>query len=138
MKRDVNQLKEERSMLVDELEVVRKLVTVARVELNELNQYSRRCNVRVFRVRDNSSERREKSTELVRSIIKNKLKLNLADSDIDKARPLGKFRASADRAIRVRFNSHSTAEQVLFKRRALEGTGITIAEDLTKSRTLKK
>ncbi|GFR93002.1 hypothetical protein ElyMa_000881600 [Elysia marginata] len=135
MKKDipVTQLKDERSILVDEVESIRQCVTIARDELNELNQYSKRNNVRVFGIRDSSTESLEKSSDLVKNIIKIKLKLDLRDYDIDKAHRVGKYRPSSDRAIIVRFNSHSAAEKVLYNRRALKDSGITIMEDLTKT-----
>ncbi|GFS25450.1 hypothetical protein ElyMa_003442200 [Elysia marginata] len=110
------------------------MVTIAKIELNELSQYSRRCNIRIFGIRDNNNtEWQEQTRELVCNIFKNKLKVNLSANSIDKVHRVGKFQSGADRAVIVRFTSHSAAEQVLAGRRVLKGTGLTITKDLTKA-----
>ncbi|GFS17934.1 LINE-1 type transposase domain-containing protein 1 [Elysia marginata] len=56
---------------------------------------------------------------------------------IDVADRIGPFKKDYDRALIVRFTTHSAASEVLAKRRALKGSGITIAEDLTPTNAAK-
>ena len=68
----------------------------------------------------------------VRELIHNKLGYKLVDSDIEVAHRLGSYQSNKDRAVIVRFNSRKVTEEVTSRRRALKGSGIVIAEDLTK------
>ncbi|GFR59737.1 LINE-1 type transposase domain-containing protein 1 [Elysia marginata] len=56
---------------------------------------------------------------------------------IDVAHRIGPFKKEYDRAVIVRFITHRAANEVLAKRRALKGSGITIAEDLTPTNAAK-
>ncbi|GFS14842.1 hypothetical protein ElyMa_003172400 [Elysia marginata] len=93
----------------------------------------RRNNLRIFGVSDkNKYERAEETTKIVKDIIVKKLKLTqFNEASIDKTHRVGRFKTNSDRAIIVRFSTHSAAETVLASRRALKGSGIVITEDLT-------
>ncbi|GFR67120.1 hypothetical protein ElyMa_001988900 [Elysia marginata] len=133
MKKEIKHLKEERTVLVDELQETRQIVNITESKQNQLEQYIRRNNVRIFGVSDkNKYERAEETTKIVKDIIVKKPKLaQFNEASIDKTHRVGLFKTSSERAIIVRFSTHSAAETVLASRRALKGSGIVITEDLT-------
>ncbi|GFS17815.1 hypothetical protein ElyMa_001505800 [Elysia marginata] len=89
-----------------------------------MQQYTQSNNVRIFGIRDTRKDEQ--------NLIGQKLDFKLHDRDIDIAHRLGSFRPNSDRCIIVRFSSRKTIKTIMTKRRALKGSGITIAEDLTK------
>ena len=100
---------------------------------NELEQYNRGNNIRVFGIRDVKREEKAVETEkAIPELIHNKLGYKLVSSDIEVAHRLGSYQSNKDRAVIVHFNSRKVMEEVTSRRRALKGSGIVIAEDLTK------
>ena len=133
LKREVKELKEERQILVEEVETTKSNLNFVIEKNNELEQYNRGNNIRVFGIRDVKREEKAVETEkAVRELIHNKLGYKLVDSDIEVAHRLGSYQSNKDRAVIVRFNSRKVTEEVTSRRRALKGSGIVIAEDLTK------
>ena len=133
LKREVKELKEERQILVEEVETTKSNLNFVIEKNNELEQYNRGNNIRVFGIRDVKREEKAVETEkTVRELIRNKLGYKLDDSDIEVAHRLGSYQSNKDRAVIVRFSSRKVTEQVTSRRRALKGSGIVIAEDLTK------
>ncbi|GFS09554.1 LINE-1 type transposase domain-containing protein 1 [Elysia marginata] len=139
LKKEVNQLREERSVLVDEVQQLRDLTWVLKNQQNELEQYTRKNNIRVFGLRDKVKfEEVEDTTSLVLDLFRGRLGLTHFDPQtIDVAHRIGPFKKEYDRAVIVRFTTHRAANEVLAKRRALKGSGITIAEDLTPTNAAK-
>ncbi|GFR88157.1 LINE-1 retrotransposable element ORF1 protein, partial [Elysia marginata] len=132
MEKEIKHLKEERTILVDEVQELRNTVNVTNSKQNQTEQYLRKNNLRFFGVTDNKNERAEETFKLVSEINKKKLNLTqFSGLDIDKAHRVGNFHANTDRAIIARFTTHRAAELVLANRRALKGSKIVIAEDLT-------
>lgn len=134
LKEEVKYLRDERSVLVDEVKSLNDVVKVCRQNMNDLEQYTRRANIRIFGM---TEKKNENNMELVRCVI-NLLtqKLGLKDlntSKIDKVHRIGKPNNNYDRAIIVKFLTHSTAERVLQARRLLKGSHIVIKEDLTQT-----
>jgi hypothetical protein len=113
------------------------------VRVNELEQYNRLFNVRINGLSLNASTPGSGGcTAEVVDFFRNKLKLDLAESDIVAAHPLpsrSKQPSSTNHdggsattpSIIVRFTRKSTRERVLRQRKVLKGTGIGISDDLT-------
>ena len=100
--------------------------------LNDLEQYSRRNNVRIFGVLDNKREETIHETEtIVRDLLRRKLNLNFGPEDFDICHRVGKFTPGANRAIIVKFLYRKSKILTIANRRKLKGSGITISEDLT-------
>ena len=106
-------------------------------DLNDLEQYGRRFNIRIFGL---SLANEEDCKEKVATLVSESLGISsFAADDIEAAHPLpvrkvnsassGTQRQTASLIVRLR--SKSTREQILQKRKQLKGTGISIAEDLT-------
>ena len=112
---------------------IRKEIVDIKIQVNDLEQYGRRSNIRIFGI---SIHENENCAEKVVAVLKDKLNYHeLTVSDIENAHPLPTKSASADQnakpAVIVRMKSRQVKEAILKKRRALKGTGITISEDLT-------
>ena len=89
----------------------------------------------MFGIRDVKREEKAVETEkAVRELIHNKLGYKLVDSDIKVAHRLGSYQSNKEFAVIVPFNSPKVTEEVrsTSRRRASKGSGIVIAEDLTK------
>ena len=120
----MKELKEERQILVEEVETTKSNLNFVIEKNDELEQYDRGNNIRVFGIRDVKREEKAVKTEkAVRELIHNKLGYKLVDSDIEVA---------TSRIKNVRFSSRKVTEEVTSRRCALKGSGIVIAEDLTK------
>lgn len=97
---------------------------------DELEQYSRRNNVRIFGVPE---DRNENIGTVVSNFCKEKLHLDISPQLMDSCHRLpGK--ESLHRPIIVKFVSHATKLAVLSKKKELKGTKLVIREDLTKTR----
>ena len=106
--------------------------TILRTNMNELEQYSRRNNVRIFGLRDNNKNESSDQTEaLVRDLFRNKLHLNFSPSDFEICHRIGRYSEGADRTIIVKFALRKARNAALYNRKKLRGQKISIAEDLT-------
>ena len=111
---------------------------------NRLEQYTRRCNLRIHGLR---ADGRESYKEAVAKFISSKLKdkdgnaVTVSASDLDAAHPLpprqvasgassGPLPKPKDQLI-AKFHSRELRDKVLIARRSLAGSGIAITEDLT-------
>ncbi|GFS11139.1 LINE-1 type transposase domain-containing protein 1, partial [Elysia marginata] len=122
-----------------EVQQLRDLTWLLKNQQNELEQYTRKNNIRVFGLRDKVKfEEVEDTTSLVLDLFRGRLGLTHFDPQtIDVAHRIGPFKIEYNRAVIVRFTTHRAANEVLAKRRALKGSGITIAEDLTPTNAAK-
>ena len=91
------------------------------------NQYNRRCNIVVFGIKE---EKKENSAQKVLNVIKEHLKMEIPEKDIEIAHRLGEIRQNAKRPIIVKFRYRDTKWDVMKSRKLLKGTGVTFSEDL--------
>ena len=112
----------------EEIVEMRQLTMQCQSELNDLQQYTRKSNVRVFGVNE---EFGENCKTKVNDILKTKLHLKLGDDVIEVAHRAGLQRDNKARGILVRFHRRDTKYTVMKARKQLRGTGISISEDLT-------
>ncbi|XP_071056578.1 uncharacterized protein [Onthophagus taurus] len=101
-------------------------------KLDELEQYTRRNNVRVFGISDNVQDVESE----VLSLFNNKLSVPVKVEDIDRCHRVGaaKKTNNGSRAIIVKFVSYRTRDLVCKARKRLKGSKIGIQEDLTSKR----
>lgn len=98
-----------------------------------LENYSRRNNVRIFGVEDaNKAESVAETVEWVLGICNETLKVNVTDNDIDIAHRMGAFQTNGIRPIIVKFLSRRCKNAVIKARRILARSGIVITEDVAK------
>lgn len=88
-------------------------------QIDELEQYTRRTNIRIFGIPEDSSEIRENTDKIVTEFIKKELDLSLTDNDISRSHRVGKL-SSRPRPIIVRLTRHNVKVQVLARRKLLK------------------
>ena len=103
-------------------------VSDIKAELDDLEQYGRRNNLRINGIPETESEN---TTELVKTLANDKLGVTLDDRDFDRSHRVGKS-GTHPRSILVKFTNYTARNIVIKQRRKLKGSGITIQEDLTK------
>ena len=101
--------------------------------INNLEQYSRRNNIRISGVFDKGEESQSETTNIVVQVLNENIDdLNLERDDIDVAHRLGKIRPGERRNIIVKFVSRLTRDKVMRSRRVFKGSNIFLNEDMTK------
>lgn len=104
---------------------------------DELEQYQRRNNIRIFGVKETAGEDTDK---IVAELCQDKLGIQLPPDAISRSHRVGKRQEpGADgrerhRPIIVRFVSYRARRTVFQSKKKLKGTGVTIREDLTRLR----
>lgn len=105
---------------------------------DELEQYQRRNNLRVFGVPETTGE--DTDTVLV-NLFKEKLDVDVEVNRLDrshrvgpKQKPGSRDATPRHRPIIIRFMSYQDRRRVFSAKRKLKGTGVSIREDLTKTR----
>ena len=100
-------------------------------KLNELEQHSRKDNVRMFGVSDpNKLETAENTANVVVKVLRG-IDVAIDKNDIHIAHRLGPYAGNKKRPIIVKFKYRVHKNQALYNRRKLKGSGIGISEDLT-------
>ena len=129
-KMEVEKEKSDASQKKLELELTQRLCK-AEKELNEIQQYQRRNSLTIAGIDETEGENTD---ELVKNLAKEKLGVNLEDTDIEKCHRVGKpnIKAKKPRIILIKFTSYKPRSTVIKQRRKLKGSKITIQEDLTK------
>ena len=100
-------------------------------ELNDLQQYSRRWNLRVFKVPEKEKETAADCTAKVCAIFSGKIVIPITASDIEVAHRTGQRSSTRTRPILVHFFDRKKRDNVITSRRSLNNKGIVIGEDLT-------
>lgn len=101
-------------------------------KFNEYEQYSRANNIRITMIPgDNKHEDSMVTTNKVVDLLNTKLDLQLTPNLIDIAHRLGPYKPGQNRRVIVKFVHRQIKHQVLFKRKMLKNTGISIFEDMT-------
>ena len=129
---EVKILRQQNIELKDSLQEQKHINNINRRNNNDIEQYTRRNNIRIFGVEDkNPKETSDESEQLVAKLCQNKLGYNLQPWEVEVAHRTGRFQVDGNRPIIVRLVSRKTRSGILSARRKLKGTSIVIAEDLT-------
>ena len=129
---EVKILREENLELKDSLQAQKHINNIMQRNTNDLEQYTRRNNVRIFDIDDrNPKETAEETEEKVAQLCRNKLGYNLQPWEVEVAHRTGRFQADGNRPIIVRLVSRKTRSGILINRKKLKGTKVVIAEDIT-------
>ena len=118
-------------------------------DLDELQQYSRRNNIRVFGI----PEKPDEDTDALVCSIAERIGVRITSHDIDRSHRVGKrmpipsqppsyasaahsdqSRQNPSRPIIVKFVSHKSKLALIRNRRKLKGSKVVVAEDLTKKK----
>ena len=130
--REISSLKKSKEDVVLELSHERMRNQTLSNNINDLEQYSRRSNIRIFGVHDNNKKESINETEnIVRDLLRRKLNLNFGPEDFDICHRVGRFVEGSNRAIIVKFIYRKSKILTIANRKKLKNSGITISEDLT-------
>lgn len=117
-----------------EKETIRHLdfhVKQCETEQNDLQQYSRRWNLRVFRVPEQQNESADDCVKKVVQIFTDSVGVKTTQGDVEVAHRMGQRSGAQARPILVRFFDRRKKDDILCNRRKLKNKGIIIGEDLT-------
>ena len=101
------------------------------VDLEDLQQYSRRTNVLIHGIEE---EEKEDTDKKAHDLFTEQLGLPLVEKDIARSHRLGKKTEGRNRPIIVRMLSYRQKKAVYDKKSKLKGTKVAIKENLTKER----
>lgn len=113
---------------VDDLQKQNKQL---KYRVNELDQYSRRNNLRIFNVNEQTEEELNKT---IIKLCKDKLKLTIKDHEIENCYRTGLIKPNINRPIFLKLNSYNTKQSIIQNRKLLKGSKVSIVEDLTKEK----
>ncbi|KAK3933313.1 RNA-directed DNA polymerase from mobile element jockey [Frankliniella fusca] len=105
---------------------ISKLENLVEIKVDELEQYGRRNNLRIFGV----PEKQKEDTDSIVMEVSEKIGVHLNFSDIDRSHRVGR-KGSSDRPIIVKFVSYARRSEVFGNKKHLKNTKIIIREDLT-------
>ena len=134
IKENIIELNAEKNELKTEMSKMHTKTNELLSKINDIEQYTRRNNLRIFGVPDPGDwETAAESEEKVLSIFHQKLKMyNIKSEQIEACHRIGRYKEGKNRAVIVRFISRKTKDSIIKERKQLKGTRILIAEDLTR------
>lgn len=104
-----------------------KLEEYVETRLDELEQYGRRNNLRIFGV----PEKQDENTDDIVLDIASKIGVDMDISYIDRCHRVGRKVPGANRPIIVKFSGYAVRAEYFQKKKQLRGTKTTVREDLT-------
>ena len=107
-------------------------VALLKMNIENLEQYSRRNSVRIFGVEE---EKQENVESKIIDIFCNKMKLDITSNYIDRCHRVGPHINGKKRPIIVKMCSYRYKKLIYNNKKLLKGTPYVIKEDLTASRT---
>lgn len=137
LKAEVKDMKQEQKIDKEKLKTLENTVQNLQDKIVKNEQYSRRCNVRIFGVME---EKEENVKEVVCKLFKEKMGMTAHDygyvaTNIETAHRIdvrpGKARVNGARPIIVKFTNVDMKLDIMKARKTLKGSGIYINEDLT-------
>ncbi|KAK7481926.1 hypothetical protein BaRGS_00015938 [Batillaria attramentaria] len=141
--KQVEESKKREEALKQETSAARDLANVALRRADELDQYIRRNNMRIYGVGEEGEDKDPALCESkIMDIIHNKLDLkDVSPRDIEAVHRLGKEskrrttagKAVSPRGIIVRCVSRKTRDSILYRRKKLKNSGVSMVEDLTQT-----
>lgn len=123
-KSDMFEVKSELKCFKDENEKLRQ-----RVE--QLDQISRCCNLRVFNLQEKDNEN---TTTSVVKILNLKMNIGLDESDIQECYRIGRLNKEKQRGILLKLKNFEMKQKIYNSKKFLKGTGLVVREDITANR----
>jgi hypothetical protein len=132
----VDTVRKENASLKRDIEALRESLTTTQREVNDLEQYGRRWNLRIFGIAEQSQE------DVVKKVceVSGQVGVAVTADDIEACHRVGPVGGAASqrggkgarpRAIIVRLKDRGVRDNILVNRKKLKGKKISIAEDLT-------
>ena len=105
-----------------------------RKRFNDLEQYTRINNIRVYGLLDNNKYETPSQTidVFLGALKENKISTDIDETDIDIGHRLGAYQENRDRPVIIKFLSRTAKDEIIGHARALRKQRIYINEDLTK------
>lgn len=124
-------MEEEIKQLRQGIEKEKAKTSMLENKIDEIEQYGRRQNLRIFGIDEKKNENTE---ELVLNIFNNKMGINIQPHMIQRSHRVGKPAPNKNRAIIIKFQSYKDRNLVYRNKKNLKGSIISIKEDLTPQR----
>jgi hypothetical protein len=138
MKEKIRELSDECSTLKKELAMCREEIVVLKnnsaLKIDDQEQHARRSNLRIFGITEVHNE--DTTVEVIR-FAKRLLNVEIRKEDVDRSRRLGEKKndvSTTPRPILVNFTNFWARRAIFSQKKKLKGTGVTVREDLTKTR----
>ena len=110
---------------------VKSVISIQEARIVELEQYSRRTNIKIFGVPKTANNGgKENTVDIVKNIFANRLQQTITTADILAAHRIPTRNKTQPRPIIVNFLRPESQESVLRSRRKLKGEPISISDDL--------
>ena len=122
------------SGLQNEVSALNKKVATLEKQADDQEQYSRRNCLLLH----GTDEDQDESTDVkVINIVKDKLEIEISESDIDRSHRIGKKSSGKKRPIIIKFARYNCRRHVYHNKKKLKDSGMSITESLTKFRLSK-
>lgn len=139
LKKEIDLCRNREEVLKEEVKEAQYAASLALEQVNKVEQYTRRNNLRIFGVPEprnrgggeSQEDENESDWESVKNLMVNKLKVKVTTNDIEAVHRVGKRSATTPRGIIVRFVNRRKRDEVVKARRVLKGTGTVVTDDLT-------
>ena len=132
LEEDYKKLKIEKDNMEEKVYETAQTVKLSEMHINEIEQYTRRNNIRIYGISDKKKdETAEETTGEVLKFLAIDLDLSLHSRDINIAHRIGQFQKDGDRVIICSFVSRIYRNEVMRRRKMLKGKAKVIREDLT-------
>jgi hypothetical protein len=128
---EIKALHKENEILKSKLHKQEQKVISVSSQQNDLEQYDRRWNVRVYGVKEKGDETAQDCARAVCGIFNDQIGVSVSDDELEAVHRTGPKPPKGVRPIIVRFRSRKQRDSVLADRKKLKGTKVSIDEDLT-------
>lgn len=126
-------IKSENQKLTEKIDNLQGLFKSQEIQFNDLEQYTRRNNIRIYGLDDRKKDETAQETMyVVLNFLRDKLGISLKPCDIDIAHRIGRYQDNGNRIVICRFASRLTRNAVMKKRSELKGSVWVIKDDLTR------
>lgn len=129
----INKLEEKVTAVNARMDAIEKENECLRTAMDNLEQYSRRNNLRLYGLPE--SDAGVGVDEAILKLCKEKLGLNIRPEAIDRAHRLGQQRGGKPRPLIIKFVDYNTRAMLFRNRKLLKSTGLVLFEDLTTARS---
>jgi hypothetical protein len=125
---------EENQNLKKENEELKETMTKTRSDLNDLEQYGRRWNLRLFNVNEKQGETVDDAVRKACMVFTDLIGVPTTADDLEACHRVGRVgepERKKGRAILVRFKNRALRDKILANRKNLKGKKVSVGEDLT-------
>ena len=121
IKEEIDAVKKENADLREQLRQQERRVTKVLSDQNDLEQYDRRWNLRLFNVQEKTEETADDCARTCCQIVTEGIRVPVTEEDLEAARRTGPMVAGRKRTIIARFQSRKLRDKVLADRKKLKG-----------------